>query len=109
MVLESILLLFSSKLSCLIKTSSSESNFGWPHTVGDITLRLKLGSHKHHVSNKKNQINKSIRLCRNGKIHKINVKTCFTCSLKFLVPDVYNLLFKEFLIEGLKNYFKYLL
>lgn len=53
MVLESILLLFSSKLSCLNKTSSSESNFGWPHTVGDITLRLKLGSHKRHVSNKK--------------------------------------------------------
>lgn len=47
------LAVFSSKLSCLNKISSSESNFGWLHTVGDITLRLKLGGHKRHVSNKK--------------------------------------------------------
>ena len=57
----------------------------------------------------KNQLNKSIRLCRNSKIYKINVKTCFTCSFKFLLPHVYNLLFKVFLIEELKSYFKYLL
>ena len=57
----------------------------------------------------KNRINKSVRLCRNSKIYKINVKTCFTCSFKFLLPHVYNLLFKVFLIEELKSYFKYLL